>query len=427
MVKRNLHYVQSSLNSLTRVQKNINELNYYKKYLMHSTKCQMECKRAMHSIESLKTKHKELVDALQLYGSAYQQIDLQLANQNNPEKNYESKNNFCYQKAPEHQKGYLERTFNHLLYGDFTEDVTLLGISGDFILGFLGLDAPMDARDLIANLKNKEYGWALLSGISLFPIIGVFGEVKPLAKGMNSLGDISTGVKNTDQYLKAGNKSFHWIGEGINSTLIHNGKEFKHVNGVFDGVEHIDEITSTYKGSDKILWQTGTKNEFILKNNTFTKIDKDGNVLYEVSNVKYIENFNYVKKGELHREVLRKEFDTIKRKEFILDLVENHETELKQLKLSDDDWIKLKKGEVPDGYEVHHKLSLDDGGDNSKDNLILIHKNDHQIFTDFQNGFSNTNNFKNKKFYQIDWIVPEGRVYINKTPSKTNHRVKFGK
>jgi hypothetical protein len=40
--------------------------------------------------------------------------------------------------------------------------------------------------------------------------------------------------------------------------------------------------------------------------------------------------------------------------------------------LSEEGVAEIKQGRVPKGYEIHHKLSLDDGGTNKLENLILI-------------------------------------------------------
>ncbi len=46
----------------------------------------------------------------------------------------------------------------------------------------------------------------------------------------------------------------------------------------------------------------------------------------------------------------------------------------------------IEDGLVPDGWQVHHKLPLDQGGTNDLENLVLI-KNDpyHKVITNEQN------------------------------------------
>ena len=38
--------------------------------------------------------------------------------------------------------------------GNFTDEVTLLGVAGQITLGILDLDLPCDIRDIIADIKN---------------------------------------------------------------------------------------------------------------------------------------------------------------------------------------------------------------------------------------------------------------------------------
>ncbi|WP_317451540.1 HNH endonuclease [Pseudoalteromonas maricaloris] len=46
---------------------------------------------------------------------------------------------------------------------------------------------------------------------------------------------------------------------------------------------------------------------------------------------------------------------------------------------------KLADGKVPKGWQVHHKIPLDDGGTNSFNNLVLIRNSpEHSVFTTYQ-------------------------------------------
>ena len=71
-----------------------------------------------------------------------------------------------------------------------------------------------------------------------------------------------------------------------------------------------------------------------------------------------------------------------------------------------------KKGRPPTGWQVHHKLPLDDGGTNDIDNLILV-KNDpyHQAITNAQNDL--TKDLKPGETIEIDFPIPEGFIYPN--------------
>jgi hypothetical protein len=63
------------------------------------------------------------------------------------------------------------------------------------------------------------------------------------------------------------------------------------------------------------------------------------------------------------------------------------------------------EGEVPDRYEVHHILPLDDGGTNTFDNLILIRKSsEHTALTAYQNAFAK--NLDENESVSVDYPVP---------------------
>lgn len=59
---------------------------------------------------------------------------------------------------------------------------------------------------------------------------------------------------------------------------------------------------------------------------------------------------------------------------------------MKDAGLSEIDILDIKDGFVPEGWQVHHKLPLDDSGDNSFENLVLI-KNEpyHKVITNYPN------------------------------------------
>lgn len=80
---------------------------------------------------------------------------------------------------------------------------------------------------------------------------------------------------------------------------------------------------------------------------------------------------------------------------------------------SDIDILKLQKGRVPDGWQVHHKVPIDDSGTNSFDNLILIQNEPyHKVITNFQNSFAKQLAPGEKQI--VDWPIPEGKLYPEK-------------
>lgn len=74
-----------------------------------------------------------------------------------------------------------------------------------------------------------------------------------------------------------------------------------------------------------------------------------------------------------HYKALRYEFDRKERRAWLKDIGTSRRQELAAAGLSQKDIANMAKyGWVPQGYQVHHRIPLDDGGTNSRDNFILI-------------------------------------------------------
>jgi len=151
----------------------------------------------------------------------------------------------------------------------------------------------------------------------------------------------------------------------------------------------------------------------------FKSIDKNGDFVgslkgeqIHLKNVK-VKEITYTKRDPAETKKLRSTFNGSVKKKFLKSLV-NDPQKLKQLKnagLSDSDIARMQDGLNPKGWQVHHKLPLDDGGTNSMDNLILM-KNDpfHKAITNEQNALTRgltpgqTKKIKN-------WPIPSGEIY----------------
>ena len=97
---------------------------------------------------------------------------------------------------------------------------------------------------------------------------------------------------------------------------------------------------------------------------------------------------NYIKKLFDIKKSERSKFDSSVRKNFIKKLYEKYgDLGLKKKGFSDNDILKIKDGNCPNGFQVHHKFPLDDSGNNDFDNLVLIKKSYHAFITAYQNSF----------------------------------------
>lgn len=89
----------------------------------------------------------------------------------------------------------------------------------------------------------------------------------------------------------------------------------------------------------------------------------------------------YIKRPSKDLANLRKEFNKTVRKIFLSNL-----QNLRSIwKIQRRRPLRMRKGNVPLNYNVHHKLSLDDGGTNDFENLVLIENEPyHKVFTNMQ-------------------------------------------
>ena len=124
----------------------------------------------------------------------------------------------------------------------------------------------------------------------------------------------------------------------------------------------------------------------------------------------HMEEISYTKRTDAEREALRAQFEPV-RDAFVNDLAENHAAALRDAGISDEDIARMVKGDMPEGYQVHHKLPLDDGGTNATSNLVLIKQDpDHKLITNYQN--EQTRGMSAGQTRKMEWPMPDARVRI---------------
>ncbi|WP_139367496.1 HNH endonuclease signature motif containing protein [Bacillus alkalicellulosilyticus] len=125
-----------------------------------------------------------------------------------------------------------------------------------------------------------------------------------------------------------------------------------------------------------------------------------------------MEQIIYTKRPPEDTLKLRKEFNNSVRKNYLKDFANDpiKVNRLTNAGLTEVDIARMKKGLTPEGWQVHHKLPLDDGGTNAHDNLILI-KNDpfHKAITNKQNEL--TRGLEPGQSKTISWPIPNGNIY----------------
>ena len=89
-------------------------------------------------------------------------------------------------------------------------------------------------------------------------------------------------------------------------------------------------------------------------------------------------------------------------------------TKLEEAGLKEADFMRMKSGKVPKGWQVHHKLPLDDGGTNDFSNLILM-KNEpaHKVITQTQRRL--IRGMEAGETRKLDFPIPDGFVYPPKS------------
>ncbi|MFW5720740.1 MAG: hypothetical protein ACOCXT_06970, partial [Candidatus Dojkabacteria bacterium] len=100
--------------------------------------------------------------------------------------------------------------FNQVVYGNYSEDVTLTGTGVQILLGFTGIDVAADLRDVTYDITHWEWSWGhagqtTVDGIGLIPVIGAVKSgdelgslIKASSKGLQTAEEL----KRTDEIAK---------------------------------------------------------------------------------------------------------------------------------------------------------------------------------------------------------------------------------
>ena len=122
-----------------------------------------------------------------------------------------------------------------------------------------------------------------------------------------------------------------------------------------------------------------------------------------------VQEISYVKRNSTELKSLRGEFNKTTRRTFLENLGNNAEY-LRNAGFSETDIQKIQNGRVPNGWQVHHKLPLDDSGTNSFDNLVLIQNEPyHKVITNYQNGIARR--MKIGDIQTVEWPMLNGKIY----------------
>lgn len=86
-------------------------------------------------------------------------------------------------------KDYAERTLNHIIYGNYTEDATFLGGLINIMIGIIGIDIVGDLRDLYYDISHFEWteDHVVQTLIDVVAIAPAIGSIKNIDQGVNIL------------------------------------------------------------------------------------------------------------------------------------------------------------------------------------------------------------------------------------------------
>lgn len=157
------------------------------------------------------------------------------------------------------ERGYWERTANHALKGDFTEDVTLAGIGINMVLGFFNADLPMDVRDIAAtftvNFAPGEFSWwvtAFTNIVALVPAIGVAKYLDDIAAWAKNMWKGFT--KNLDTFVdvyKHSDGFLDGIGAGLKAVWRNQDEVTKLLEETLEaGQKRLDDLKELEKLAD---------------------------------------------------------------------------------------------------------------------------------------------------------------------------------
>lgn len=189
-------------------------------------------------------------------------------------------------------------------------------------------------------------------------------------------------------------------------------------NGNVEGFRHTAEQLGgdAIKGYDQVLNETtsglmvAAASLLVIRNpaatseiSSYLGKYKKAHVLLE--NVK-VSELSYLRRDRAEYNMLRKEFNTVRPR--FLKSISSHPDALATFDTND--LLRLENGCVPSGWEVHHKIPLDDGGTNALENLVLIKRSPYHATLSKAQGII-TKDLPYNASVNVLWPSPNGVIY----------------
>ena len=156
-----------------------------------------------------------------------------------------------YKKMLDKAEDYLIRSAECIVLGNFTDEVTVLGVGVQIVLGIFDLDLPCDIRDIIADVRNlaqaDEIKWDMIAMLAL-DLIGVI----PVIGALKYLDEIGTLFKNADKVSVVARST---DGAGVLAKHADEAGAWLHGGKVF---RYSDETAEAVASGEKLLKESGT-------------------------------------------------------------------------------------------------------------------------------------------------------------------------
>ena len=146
---------------------------------------------------------------------------------------------------------YLIRSAECVVLGNFTDEVTVLGVGVQIVLGIFDLDLPCDIRDIIADVRNlakaDDIKWDMIAMLALdligvIPVIGALkysDEIGTLFKNADKVSVVARSTDGTGVLAKHADEAGAWL---------HGVKVFR----------YSDETAEAVTSGEKLLTESGT-------------------------------------------------------------------------------------------------------------------------------------------------------------------------
>ncbi|HDR7619424.1 MULTISPECIES: HNH endonuclease signature motif containing protein [Bacillus] len=326
-----------------------------------------------------------------------------------------------------------------------------LGAAAAVVYGAVQIKSGIDGEDWGTHRKlsqEERVGNIIFGGLDAIPVVGAVGKGVKAFKDTSELADLAKLLK-----FKEGMPGFN---PNLGKNVVQSLKENKTLKNALDAMKNTPipvavRIVDTGIGVKLPYIESSTVGEVagkfskastaakddayqLAKGSGGSGVSKEGSVAkgtgevgttdsrldfvgklkgeeVKLPNVK-TEKVTFNKRNPNDTAQLRKDFNKI-RKDLMKSMADNPEKikELKKAGISDNDIEDMMEyGLVPDGWQVHHKIPLDQGGTNNVENLVLIKNHPyHKVITNEQNSL--TKGMKPGDSKIVDFPIPKGEIY----------------